>query len=267
MPVDPTARIAPDAELAADVEVGPGVIIDGPSRIGAGTRILAHAYIGPYTTIGASNLIGFGAVVGYEPQDYAFKGEESYTIVGDHNLIREYVTIHRGTKPGSATRLGDHNFLMALSHMAHNSSLGNHVVVVNGALVGGYVEVADRAFISANCLLHQFIRVGTLVMMRGGSRASRDLPPYCNIDDTHTVRGLNLVGLRRAGFTREQIGPLRQAVRLLFGSRMNLKLAVERVAAEVPQTPEVAHLLDFIQASKRGVAFGPKDAAGEDDEF
>ena len=256
MAIDPSARIAPDVELAPDVSVGPGVIIDGPSRIGAGCRILAHAYIGPYTTMGEDNLIGFGAVIGYDPQDYAFTGGESYTLIGHHNLIREYVTIHRGTKPGSATRVGNHNFLMALSHMAHNSSLGDHVVLVNGALVGGYVEVADRAFISANCLLHQFIRVGTLVMMRGGARASRDLPPFCNIDDTHTVKGLNLVGLRRAGFSREQIDPLRQAVRILFGTRMNLKLALERVEAEVPLTPEVAHLLEFIRSSKRGVAVG-----------
>jgi UDP-N-acetylglucosamine acyltransferase len=256
MAIDPSARIAPEVELAPDVSVGPGVIIDGPSRIGAGCRLLAHAYIGPYTTMGEDNLIGFGAVIGYDPQDYAFTGGESYTLIGHHNLIREYVTIHRGTKPGSATRVGNHNFLMALSHMAHNSSLGDHVVLVNGALVGGYVEVADRAFISANCLLHQFIRVGTLVMMRGGARASRDLPPFCNIDDTHTVKGLNLVGLRRAGFSREQIAPLRQAVRILFGTRMNLKLALERVEAEVPLTPEVAHLLEFIRSSKRGVALG-----------
>ncbi|HEX9883007.1 MAG TPA: acyl-ACP--UDP-N-acetylglucosamine O-acyltransferase [Desulfobaccales bacterium] len=256
MAIDPSARIAPEVELAPDVSVGPGVIIDGPSRIGAGCRILAHAYIGPYTTMGEDNLIGFGAVIGYDPQDYAFTGGESYTLIGHHNLIREYVTIHRGTKPGSATRVGNHNFLMALSHMAHNSSLGDHVVLVNGALVGGYVEVADRAFISANCLLHQFIRVGTLVMMRGGARASRDLPPFCNIDDTHTVKGLNLVGLRRAGFSREQIDPLRQAVRILFGTRMNLKLALERVEAEVPLTPEVAHLLEFIRSSRRGVAVG-----------
>ncbi len=266
MPIDPSAKIGPDVDLAPDVEVGPGVIIEGPSRIGSGSRILAHAYIGPYTTIGANNLIGFGAIVGYEPQDYAFQGEESYTIIGDDNLIREYVTIHRGTKPGSATRVGNHNFLMGLSHMAHNSSLGNNVVVVNGALVGGYVEVADRAFISANCLLHQFIRVGTLVMMRGGARASRDLPPYANIDDTHTVKGVNLVGLRRAGFTRDQIVPVRQAFRILFGRRTNLKQALEQVEAEVSLTPEVVHLLEFIRASKRGVAMGPRQAR-QDDEF
>jgi UDP-N-acetylglucosamine acyltransferase len=265
MAIDASARIGDGVELAPDVSVGPGAIIDGPSRIGPGCRILAHAYIGPYTTMGANNLVGFGAVIGYEPQDYAFTGEESYTFIGDHNLIREYVTIHRGTKPGSATRVGNHNFLMALSHMAHNSSLGNHVVVVNGALVGGYVEVADRAFISANCLLHQFIRVGTLVMMRGGARASRDLPPYANIDETHTVKGVNLIGLRRAGFTAAQIAPVRQAFRLLFGRRGNLKQALEQVEAEVPLTPEVAHLLEFIRASKRGVAMGPKQARQEDE--
>jgi UDP-N-acetylglucosamine acyltransferase len=259
MSIDPSAHIAPGVELAPDVAVGPGVVIDGPSTIGAGTRILAHAYIGPHTTIGKDNLIGFGAVVGYEPQDYAFKGEESYTIIGDHNRIREYVTIHRGTTPGSTTRVGNHNFLMALSHMAHNSSLGDHVVVVNGALVGGYVEVADRAFISANCLLHQFIRVGTLAIMRGGSRASRDIPPYSVIDHTHTVLGVNLVGLKRAGFASQNIAALRQAFRLLFFRRGNLKTAVEKVEQEVPSTPEVDHLLEFIRASKRGVAMGPKD--------
>ena len=258
MSIDSTARIALEVELAPDVTVGPGVIIDGPSRIGPGTRILAHAYIGPHTTIGAGNLIGFGAIVGHEPQDYAFQGEESYTIIGDDNIIREYATIHRGTKPGSATRVGNHNFIMALSHMAHNSQLGDHVILVNGALVGGYVEVADRAFISGNCVIHQFCRVGTLAMMRGGSRTSRDVPPYSIIDAAHTVRGLNLVGLKRAGFTSAQITPLRQAFRILFGRRGNLSRALERLQAEVPLTPEVTHLLDFIKSSQRGVALGPR---------
>jgi UDP-N-acetylglucosamine acyltransferase len=155
---------------------------------------------------------------------------------------------------------------MALSHMAHNSSLGNHVVVVNGALVGGYVEVADRAFISANCLLHQFIRVGTLAILRGGARASRDIPPYSLIDGTHTVKGVNLVGLKRAGLAAETIAALRQAFRLLFFRRGNLKAALARVEQEVPLTPEVAHLLEFIRAAKRGVAMGPKDAGDADPE-
>jgi UDP-N-acetylglucosamine acyltransferase len=265
MSIDNTARISPEAELAPGVTVGPGVIIEGPSRIGPGTRILAHAYIGPHTTIGAENLIGFGAIVGYEPQDYAFQGEESYTIIGDHNIIREYATIHRGTKPGSATRVGNRNFIMALSHMAHNSQLGDHVIVVNGALVGGYVEVADRAFISGNCVIHQFCRVGTLAMMRGGSRTSRDVPPYSIIDGTHTVRGVNLVGLKRAGFTSDRIAALRQAFRVLFAQRGHLTRNLERVEAEVPLTPEVTHLLDFIKSAPRGVALGPRGS--QDDEL
>jgi UDP-N-acetylglucosamine acyltransferase len=262
--IDPTARLAPDADLAPGVEVGPGVIIEGPSQIGAGTRILAHAYIGPYTTIGEGNLIGFGAVVGHEPQDYAFLGEESYTIIGDHNIIREYVTIHRGTKPGSATRVGNHNFFMALSHLAHNCAVGNQVIVVNGALVGGYVELADRAFISGNCVIHQFCRVGTLALMRGGARTSRDVPPYSILDGDHIVRGLNLVGLQRAGFARAQIAPLRQAFRLLFARRGNLSRDLQRVEDEVPLTPEVAHLLEFIKASKRGVALGPRRSLNDE---
>jgi UDP-N-acetylglucosamine acyltransferase len=257
MSIDPSARIAPDVELAPDVKVGPGVIIDGPTDIGAGTRILAHAYIGPYTTIGCHNTIGFGAIIGHEPQDYAFAGEESYTIIGDHNIIREYATIHRGTKPGTATRIGSHNFLMVLSHLAHNVVVGDHVIVVNNALVGGHVQLADRAYISGNCVVHQFCRVGTLALMRGGSRTSRDVPPFCILDGDHIVRGLNLVGLKRAGFTAEQIRPLHQAVRLLFARRGNLSLGVERVRAEVPPTPEVEHLLDFIRTSQRGVALGP----------
>ena len=264
MAIDPTARIAPGAELAPGVEVGPGVIIEGPSRIGAGNRILAHAYIGPHTTIGEGNLIGFGAIIGYEPQDYAFTGEESYTVIGDHNIIREYATIHRGTKPGSATRVGSHNFLMALSHLAHNAQLGDHVIVVNGALVGGYVEVADRAFISANCVIHQFCRVGTLALMRGGSRTSRDVPPYSIIDETHTVRGVNLVGLKRAGFTSAQITPLRQAFRVLFTRRGHLTRDLVRLESEVPLTPEVSHLIEFIKAAKRGVALGPRRALDDE---
>ncbi|MFP3867196.1 MAG: acyl-ACP--UDP-N-acetylglucosamine O-acyltransferase [Desulfobacteraceae bacterium] len=256
MKIDPTARIGPGVELAPGVEIGPGVVIEGPAQIGPGTRIQAHAYIGPNTTIGAHNLISFGAVIGHEPQDYAFKGEESYTIIGDHNIIREYVTIHRGTKPGSATRVGDHNFLMALSHMAHNSSVGNRVIVVNGALIGGYVAVEDQAFISAHCLIHQFCRVGRLALMRGGSRTSRDVPPFCLMDGTHTVCGLNLVGLRRAGLQRQQIQPLQQAYKLLFHRPVNISEAVKRVEAEVPLTSEVEHLLQFIRQSQRGIAKG-----------
>ncbi len=265
MNIEATARIGADVELAPGVDIGPGVIIDGPTQIGAGTKIQARAYIGPYTTIGEDNLISFGAVIGHEPQDYGFKGEASYTIIGNHNIIREYATIHRGTKPGSATRMGDHNFLMALAHMAHNSSLGNHVIVINGALIGGYVEIQDRALISGNCVVHQFCRVGQLAMMRGGSRASRDIPPFCISDWEHTVRALNLVGLKRAGFDRERIGALKAAFKILFFQRRNMKQAVQQVEAEVTPTADVLYLLEFIRSSKRGVAMGPKSLQAGDE--
>jgi UDP-N-acetylglucosamine acyltransferase len=265
MKIDATARIAADVELAPGVEIGPGVIIAGPTRIGAGTRIQAHAYIGPYTTMGEDNLVSFGAIIGHEPQDYAFKGEASYTSIGNHNIIREYATIHRGTVPGSATRVGDHNFIMALAHMAHNSSLGNNVIVINGALIGGYVEVQDRAVISGNCVVHQFCRVGQMAMMRGGSRASRDIPPFCISDWEHTVRALNLVGLKRAGFDRERIRALKEAFKILFFQRGNLKLALQRVEAEVPLTADVRYLLEFIRQSKRGVAMGAKSSSSGDE--
>jgi len=262
--IDATARIGPDVELGPEVEIGPGVIIQGPSRIGAGTRIQAHAYIGPYTTMGENNLVSFGAIIGHDPQDYAFQGQESYTIIGNHNIIREYATIHRGTLPGSATTVGDHNFIMALSHMAHNSSLGNHVILVNGALIGGYVEVQDQAFISGNCVVHQFCRVGRLAMMRGGSRASRDVPPFCIVDGGHIVRTLNLVGLKRAGLNREQIRALTTAFKILFRQRVNLTQALAQVEAKAPLTAEVKYLLEFIRQSKRGVAMGPKSSPGDD---
>jgi UDP-N-acetylglucosamine acyltransferase len=265
MNIDATARIGADVELAPGVDIGPGVIIDGPTQIGAGTKIQARAYIGPYTTIGEDNLISFGAVIGHEPQDYAFNGEASYTIIGNHNIIREYATIHRGTKPGSATRMGDHNFLMALAHMAHNSSLGNQVIVINGALIGGYVEIQDRALISGNCVVHQFCRVGRLAMMRGGSRASRDVPPFCISDWEHTVRALNLVGLKRAGFDRERIRALKAAFKILFFQRGNMKQAVQQVKAEVNLTADVHYLLEFIRQSKRGVAMGPKSPHAGDE--
>jgi UDP-N-acetylglucosamine acyltransferase len=154
---------------------------------------------------------------------------------------------------------------MALAHMAHNSSLGNHVIVINGALIGGYVEIQDRALISGNCVVHQFCRVGQLAMMRGGSRASRDIPPFCISDWEHTVRALNLVGLKRAGFDRERIGALKAAFKILFFQRRNMKQAVQQVEAEVTPTADVLYLLDFIRSSKRGVAMGPKSLQAGDE--
>lgn len=261
--IDPTARISPSAKIADGVEIGPNVSIGDHSSIGSGTRVMANAVIGAWTAIGCNNIIHYGAVVGHEPQDFGYKGEESYTLVGDGNIIREYATIHRGNRPGTKTVVGDNNFLMVQSHVAHNCEVGNNIILAGGALLAGHVLVEDRAIISGNCVVHQFCRIGRFAMMRGLSRTSRDVPPFCIMDETHTVKSLNLVGLRRNGFDQARIRGVKNAFKILFRSGLNMRNAIERVEAELVLTDDIRYMLDFIRASKRGVCFG----AGEKGEF
>ncbi len=263
MPVHPTAVVDPRATLDPSAEIGPHVVIDGPVVIGARTRVQAGACIIGRTEIGADNVIHPGAVLGNEPQDLAYRGAETGLRIGDRNVFREHAEVHRGTQPGTWTEIGNDNYLMSQAHVAHNCKLGNHVIMATGATLGGHVLVDDQAFISGNCVVHQHCRVGRLVMMRGLSRASRDLPPYAIIDGTHVVRGLNRIGLRRAGFDRERMRALATAFRILFRVRTNLAAALARVEAEV-RSPDVDHLLAFIRSSQRGVAFGPPRDGADD---
>jgi len=175
------------------------------------------------------------------------------------------VQIHRGTKPGSATVIGDDNYLMNNAHVAHNCRIGNRVIIANGALLGGYVEVDDLTFVSGNCVVHQFVRIGRLAMLRGLSRTSRDVPPFCIMDGTHTVRGLNRVGLRRAGFTSAQVHALQRAFTRLFRRATNLSAAVDELEAG-ECSAEVRQLIAFIRASKRGVCMGPRQAGAVPEE-
>lgn len=261
MPIHPTALIDPRAAIHPDADIGPYVVIDGPVRVGPRTRVSAHATLMGWTEIGADNTIHSGAVIGDTPQDLAFTGEETYLRIGDRNVFREHVQIHRGTTPGSATVIGSDNFFMATSHVGHNCSVGNRVIITNGAMLGGYVEVQDQAIISGNCAVHQFVRVGRLAILRGLSKASRDVPPFCVMDGTHTVRAINRVGLRRAGFGAAQIRALQNAFMLLFGRARNLRIALSELESE-PVCPDVRYLIDFIRASKRGVCFGPRQRSG-----
>jgi UDP-N-acetylglucosamine acyltransferase len=266
VPIHPTAIVDPDAELDPSVEVGPYVVIDGPVRVGPRTRILAGAYLTGRTTIGADNVIHPGAVLGHEPQDLAYRGADTGLTIGDGNVFREHSEIHRGTLEGTSTEIGDRNYLMSQAHVAHNCRLGNEVILATGATLGGHVVVEDQAFISGNCVVHQHCRVGRLAIMRGLSRASRDVPPFSICDETHVVRGLNRVGLRRAGFDRERVRALALAFRVLFRSRTNLSLAIAQLDDEV-RTPDVEYLLAFIRSSRRGIASGPRrpDDDEEDD--
>jgi UDP-N-acetylglucosamine acyltransferase len=261
--IHPTAHISPTATIAEDAEIGPNVIVGDNSSIGSGNIVMANAVIGPWTTIGNGNRIHYGAIVGHDPQDIGYNGEESYAVIGNGNIIREYATIHRGNRPGTTTVIGDNNFIMIQSHVAHNCELGSYIVLAGGALLAGHVSVADRAIISGNCVVHQFCRIGRLAMMRGLSRTSRDVPPFCIMDETHTVKSLNLIGLRRTGLDAKKVRALKNAYLILFRGGLNMQNAIEQVEAEVDMTDDVRELLDFIRTSKRGVCFGEGTAVDE----
>lgn len=253
-----SALIDPRAEIHPEAEIGPYVIIEGPIKIGRATKIMAYAYITGWTDIGEENVIHMGTVIGHEPQDIAYDGGETYLKIGNRNIIREHAEIHRGTKPESSTLIGDDNFIMNHAHIAHNCQLGNHIVLASGALLAGYVHVEDGAFISGNCTIHQFVRIGKLAMLRGLSRTSRDVPPFCIMDDTHTLRAINQVGLERAGYDKDQIRNLKNAFSRLFRRKGNLAHAIQEIEANGPLSDEVTYLINFIKNSEHGVCFGPR---------
>lgn len=266
MAVHPTAVVDPSAEIDASAEIGPYVVIDGPARVGPRTRIMAGAFVTGRTILGADNVVHPGAILGEEPQDLAYAGAETGLRIGDRNVIREHAEIHRATQPGTWTEVGSDNYLMSHAHIAHNCRLGNRTIICSGALIAGHVVVDDQAFVSGNCVVHQHVRIGRLAILRGLSRTSRDVPPFAIMDGTHTVRGLNRTGLRRAGFDAARVRALATAFRILFRVRTNLPAAMARVTAEV-RSPDVDELLAFLRASHRGVAMGPRGGApAEEDE-
>lgn len=263
--VHPSAVLSGDIELAPGVEIGPFCLLDGRIRLGAGTRLIGHVTLLGDTEIGPGNVIHPNAVIGDEPQDIAYRGGPRRVRIGARNVFREGVTIHRGSERGEQTVIGDDNFFMQNAHAAHDCRIGNGTIIAGGALLAGWVEVGDRALVSGNCVVHQYVRIGRLAMMRGLSRTSRDVPPFCIMDLTHTLRGINSIGLRRAGVDAKSIRALRDAFVAVFGMRHNLRLALERLEMNGPHPPEVVELIDFVRASKRGVAFGPRGGAAEMD--
>jgi UDP-N-acetylglucosamine acyltransferase len=250
--IHPTAVIDPKAEIHPSVTVGPYCVIDGNVKLGEGCRLGPHVYITGHTTIGARNKFYPGAVIGEAPQDLAYQGAPTQLRIGDDNTFREAVTVNRSTKEGTETLIGSRNLLMACTHIAHDCRLGNNIIMANGAVLAGYVEVGDRAVLSATSLVHQFIRIGTLAMMRGGAGISKDLPPFTVALGENGICGLNVIGLRRAGFSSEERLELKRLYRTLF--RGNLPLRKAAAAAREEFTgPHAIRMLDFIEASKRGV--------------
>jgi UDP-N-acetylglucosamine acyltransferase len=249
-----TACVAPGAEIAEGVEIGEFVIVEDDVVIGARTKLEPHVVVKRWTTLGADNQISVGTVLGTDPLDKNFSGARSYLKIGNGNRIREHYTISRGTEPESTTEIGDNNYVMTSGHIAHNCRLGSNIVVCSCALIAGYVEIEDQAFISGGVGIHQFSKIGRLAMIGGNTRVNKDAAPYFLYSELYiTPRGLNLVGLRRAGFSTGDIAALKNAYRLLFREGLPLEDALKRIEEETP-TEHTRHLVEFIRSSKRGIA-------------
>lgn len=261
--IHPTAIIDPKAELDPSVEVGPYAIIDGDVKVGAGCKLGPFVHLTGNTTIGVNNTFHTGSVIGDAPQDFKYKGEPTRLRIGDNNVFREHANVHRSNKMEDDTVIGSNNFLMANSHIGHNVVLGNHIIVANGVLIAGHAVIGDRVFLSGNSLVHQFVRVGALALMQGGSAVSKDLPPYCIARGGNGICGLNVIGLRRNGFGPEERLQLKQAYHALFRTRERRVQALEKARSRF-DSPAVKLLIDFVATTKRGVCADTGFDGGEE---
>ena len=266
MPIHPTAIVDKSADIDPAAEIGAYAIVEGDVRIGAHTRLYPHAYVSAGTRIGERCQIHPFAVVGHPPQDTKWKGQPSYTEIGDETVIREGAQVHRGTMPGSTTIVGKRVYMMATSHVGHNCVVGDDVVLVNCVLLAGHVQIGARAFISGYTGVHQFCRIGELVMVGGTRHVASDIPPFM-LYSPRGVAGTNVVGLRRAGYSAEQRDELRAAYKLLFRRGGSFSENIERLA-ETAQSGPVLRLVEFLRApSKRGCCRfrgGRKEELSED---
>lgn len=255
MPVHPSAVVDSRAQIDPTAEIGPYAVIGPLVSIGPRTRVMPHVVITGHVIIGADNEIHAGAVIGDAPQHLGYKGALTHTIIGDRNVIREYATINGSYVEGEQTVIGNDNYLMIQSHIAHDCHLGNRIVLCNGSLVSGHAEIEDQAFISGLVAVHQFVHIGRLVMCAGVTRVNRDVPPFMMVYGDSEVVGLNLVGLRRAGISGAARTELKEAYRILFEGRRSLPAAITLLKSE-PRCPEVQHVIAFLEKSKRGICGG-----------
>ncbi len=259
MPIDPSAVIAQTARIHPDAVIGPGsvigefAVIESDVVLGAETRLEPYVYIKRCTTLGDRNQISAGTVLGTDPLDKNFSGDRSYLRIGNGNKIREHFTISRATRPEAVTTIGDENFIMTSGHIAHDCKIGNRTVIASCALVAGYAEIEDQAFISGGVVIHQYSKIGRLAMIGGNTRVNSDVPPYFMYSDFNVAaKGLNVVGLRRAGFKASEVLALKNAYKILYKSGLKLEDALERIETESP-TEHTRHLVAFIRSSKRGI--------------
>jgi len=253
--IHPTAIVAKTAELHPTVEVGPYAVIGPHVKIDEGTRIGAHAVVEGHTTIGKNVVLFHHCSVGVIPQDLKYRGQPTRLEIGDGTVIREFASVHIGTEEGGGlTKIGRKCLLMTYTHVAHDVTLGDGVILSSGAMLAGHVQVEDHAIFGGLSGVHQFVRVGKHAFISGGSMIGMDVPPFCTVSGHRAqLAGLNTVGLIRHGFTEEQIRNIKRAYRILFRMKLGLREAIVRVRAEIPDDPNVEHLLRFVEGSQRGV--------------
>jgi UDP-N-acetylglucosamine acyltransferase len=252
--VHPTAIIDPGAELGVGVEIGPWVMVGPRVTVGDGCRLGPRVRLQRNVKLAAGVSVGDGSILGGDPQDLKFQGEETWVEVGEGTIIREYSTINRGTSATYRTVVGAHCFIMTYVHLAHDCHVGDHVTIANGTQCAGHVTIHDRAVLSGLNAIHQFVTIGTYAFVGGGSRVNQDIPPYVKaVGNPMELYGLNSIGLQRAGFSGETIAALKRAYRLFFNSDLNLSQALERARTDLPPLPEVELFLDFVESSERGV--------------
>jgi len=252
--IDPTAIVDPAAQLDSSVEVGAYAVVDGDVIVGAKTKIGPHVYLADGARIGANCRIHNGTVVATLPQDLKFAGEKTTLEIGDNTTVREFCTLNRGTSAHMKSVIGGNTFLMAYVHVAHDCTVGSNVILANAVQMGGHVTIQDWAIVGGMTAIHQFVTIGAHVMIGGGFRAVKDVPPYILAGGYPLqFEGLNIVGLRRRGFSKEAIALLEKAYFLLYQSKLNVSQAVERITTELPPSAEIGNLLAFIKGSQRGI--------------
>ena len=264
MKIHPTALVDPDAQIGKDVEIGPFSVIGPQAAIGDRTIMQSHVVIEGNVAIGTDNFVGHGAIIGAPPQDLSFSLERKTKVeIGNDNVIREYCTIHRGSLEGSVTKIGDKDFLMAGAHIGHNCEIGNNVIIANNCLLAGHVRVDDGVFLGGGSTFHQHMHVGRLVMVQGSSAFGKDLPPFVIAAERNSVFGVNVVGLRRAGFSAKDRDEIKAAFKLVYQSGLNVGQALERAA--IMKFGAAAHeFLTFVaNAKKRGICPLKRGGGGE----
>jgi UDP-N-acetylglucosamine acyltransferase len=252
--IDPTAIIDPSARIGEGVEIGPWVMIGPQVTVGDRCRLGPRSRLVRNVLLAEEVSVGDGSILGGDPQDLKFRGEETWVEIGAGTIIREYTTINRATAHSFRTTVGERCFIMTYVHLAHDCHVGDEVTIANGTQCAGHVTIHDRAVLSGLNAIHQFVTIGTFAFVGGGSRVNQDIPPYVKaVGNPMELYGLNSIGLQRAGFSGETISALKRAYRLFFNSELNVSQALERARNDLPASPEVERFLAFVESSERGV--------------